>query len=524
MNIRVLIVDDCDADRMLIRQGIRVPGNKITVDEAKNAKDGLAKISVNTYDCIFIDYMLPDMDGIALLKNIKTAGNDDMMPCPIIMLTGQNSQAVMIDAIKQGAQDYLLKDNLSPDALYLALIKSKTIYDLRVAHKHTQEQLSQSRKMESLGQLTGGIAHDFNNLLTIVFGNTSLLRHSVEQGGEVDKDGCLKKIDAIERAASRGADMIKRLMVFTRQKGLESVSVNLNDVVNDLEDIICSALGDAVEVRKDLGAGLVDVHIDVGQFEQAVINMAINARDAMVDGGVLTISTCNVILGEADLVDMPELVAGEYVCLSITDNGTGMPEAVRAKIFDPFYTTKDIGKGTGLGLSMVYALLRDSGGAIKVESILGQGSVFSMYLPRTDKLVEDLKNSDRGNVEVPGGDEVILLVEDEDEIRVMNVDYLKGQGYRVFDAANGEDAMKFMIGFKGRIDLLFTDIAMPGEINGIQLAARVLELNKETQILFSTGYSKEAINDYSLIDGKHFVLRKPYKAHDLSLRIREILD
>ncbi|MCB1680792.1 MAG: response regulator [Alphaproteobacteria bacterium] len=522
MNVNLLVVDDNPADRSLLKRYMSKAGNVVHIREAETAKDALTILKGREkIDCVFLDYRLPDQDGISLLKEIYDK-ESDLGPFPVVMLTGQGSESVIIDAIRYGAQDYLIKDNISPDTLHIAITKARELFNLKKKGSEDKALLVHTQKMKAVGQLTGGIAHDFNNLLTIIFGNTRLLEVMLNKP-KPEKSECLEKVKVIQKAARRGAELVKRLMLFSRQRALEPQIINLNQLITDLDQLLQRALGDFVEIHLSLEEPIHNINVDPGQLEHAIINMAVNARDAMIEGGTLTLRTENVTLdkGEAEKL---KLITGDYVCLSVTDNGLGMEEDVRKNIFEPFFTTKDPGKGTGLGLSMVYDFVRQSGGAITVQSERNQGTTFRIFIPR-----EDVKKEEKSSEEaqefspVTGGHETILVVEDEEDIRFLARTILQEYGYTILEASSGQEAIDVVLREKQNIDMLFTDITMPGEINGVQAAARIQSLRPDIKLIFSTGYMSGTLPDMDLA-GRYPMINKPYQPEELLSMIRKTFD
>ncbi len=377
----ILVIDDDALDRMAIRRYVSRPHLNVRVQEAATGEAGAALLAAQRFDCLFLDYRLPDMDGVAFLKRFYDL-DADLMPCPVVMLTGQGSEGVMTDALRWGAHDYIIKDNISADTLNIALIKAREIFDLRRARLQTDEKLRHAQKMDAVGQLTSGIAHDFNNLLTVILGNTHLMLRRLPNIGTEAQEKLGPKVEAIETAARKGADLVRHLMVFTRQRELKEVVFDPNRCIADTLLLLKRTLGETIEVREHFAEDIGNIRVDTGLFENAVINIAVNARDAMKKGGRLDITTENVNLTANDLIAYPEMSPNSYVLIAIADNGEGMPESVRQRIFEPFYTTKPAGEGTGLGLSMVYGFIRQSGGHIQVDSTPGAGTIFRIYLPR----------------------------------------------------------------------------------------------------------------------------------------------
>ena len=526
--MNILVVDDNEGDRYLIKRYINKPGQDINVLEAGTAQEAYAVLDSHKgkIDCVFIDYMLPDADGISVLRRYFDK-DKDFCPFPVVMLTGQGSESIAIDAIRYGAQDYLIKDNISTDTLHVAVVKARQVYELKKSRYESIKFMEYSQKMEAIGKLTGGIAHDFNNLLTITFGNIRLVIDMLQEP-DCDIENCIDNLRTIQKTTRRGADLVKQLMIFSRQRKLNPVTANLNQLISDTSDLMQRSLGEFIQVKTEFDDDLHMVNVDPGQFEHALINMGVNARDAMMDGGQLTIKTENVVLS-VDEARGVNLTAGSYVKLTVSDTGTGISEEVLGRVFDPFFTTKEVGKGTGLGLSMVYGFVKESKGEIVVESSAEHGTKFSLYFPvlQTEDDIIEFSEDDIAlaftSDNTTGGGESILVVEDEEEIRFLTSALLKQKGYTVFEAANGNEALEFIQNNGHHIDLLFTDIAMPGDMNGVQMAARVQVLKPDIKFLFTSGYASKSLPDMELIE--HYpMIDKPYQPDDLMFKIRKTLD
>jgi signal transduction histidine kinase len=385
-------------------------------------------------------------------------------------------------------------------------------------HKHAvearrliQEQLQQSQKMESVGQLTGGVAHDFNNLLTVVSGNLELIEHAA------DNDRIHQLAAAGLRAARKGAKLTAQLLAFSRRQKLNPKLVCANQLISEFLGLIRQAVGGGCEVKLRTDERLWQCHVDPPLLETALLNLALNARDAMPDGGVLEIETLNLVLDEGVVAGCEP---GSYVRLSVIDTGCGMPPEVRDRIFEPFFTTKEVGKGTGLGLSMVYGFVRQSGGHVAVESVPGSGTTVSLYLPRAaqkpDAEVEAIQTE-----AVPGGSQRILVVEDNEDLLELTSAMLTEFGYRVRCAGNGAEAVRLLKSGQ-EFDLLFSDVVMPNGINGIELAREARLLNKGIKILLTSGYAGDVLERHQAAD-EFPIIDKPFRRADLAQRLRSIL-
>ncbi|MBV2149710.1 CHASE3 domain-containing protein [Sphingobium sp. AS12] len=384
-----------------------------------------------------------------------------------------------------------------------------------------EAQLRQMQKMESIGQLTGGIAHDFNNMLAIVIGSLDMARRRLGEDGD---PRVIKGIDNATEGAQRAAQLTARLLAFSRQQPLDPQPTDVNKLVGGMSELLRRTIGEDVRVESVLAGGLWRASIDANQLENAIINLCVNARDAMPGGGKLTIETGNAHLDDAYAATHDEVTPGQYIMVSVADSGTGMPPDVVARAFDPFFTTKGVGKGTGLGLSQVFGFVKQSRGHVKIYSEPGQGTIIKIYLPR------HYGPDATGSYVVPAadslpraqGEEIILLVEDEERVRHMSVDSLRELGYTVVQASDGEQALE-MLTIQPRIDMLFTDIVMPG-INGRILADRAREARPGLKVLYTTGYTRNAIVHNGMLDPGVSFLAKPFTLDQLAAKVRQVLD
>lgn len=379
--------------------------------------------------------------------------------------------------------------------------------------RRIQDQLRQSQKMEVVGQLTGGVAHDFNNLLAVMHGNAELLRDTLGEN---------PMLDAIDRAATRGAELTQRLLAFSRQQTLAPVDIDLRDFFPKLANLLKRTIGAEIEILHQLTPGVWGIHADLGQLENALLNLAINARDAMPTGGLIEFGCTNVTLGRDDRRLEDGICPGDYVEIVVRDTGVGMTQDVIQHAFEPFFTTKDVGKGSGLGLAMVYGFVRQSGGTVVIESELATGTRVSIFLPRAGSD----KTSEKGAVveEIrPGGSETILLVEDDPDVRAFTFIILERLGYRVTEASDGSEVLQ-KISAESDIDLLLSDISLPGEMNGFQLAAAAKKIRPELRMVFMTGYIRNGAEFGDELDPATTILGKPFKQTDLAKAIRDALE
>ena len=394
------------------------------------------------------------------------------------------------------------------------------------ARLKAEELLRQAQKMEAVGQLTGGVAHDFNNLLTIVLGGLDLIGRQLPALGA---SGAAERIgrgkDMALQGVQRAITLTERLLAFSRQQPLAPKSIDANRLVGGISDFLRRALGETISLETVLTAGLWRGFADPNQLENALLNLAFNARDAMPDGGKLTIETANCYLDEAYLRLVAEPVEpGQYVMIAVTDCGAGMDKATLERVFEPFFTTKEAGRGTGLGLSQVYGFVRQSSGHVRVYSELGEGTTVKIYLPRYLGIEDRAEDADPGHTNAGmNGSETILVVEDDHTLRAYAVESLAEHGYRVLAAATAGEALKILEA-GDMVDLLFTDIVMPGGINGRQLADDAVRRRPRLKVLFTTGYTRNAIVHHGRLDPGVHMIGKPYSFSALGAKVRLLLD
>jgi signal transduction histidine kinase len=395
-------------------------------------------------------------------------------------------------------------------AANLAAVAIENVRLLDQERKH-QEELRQSQKMEAIGRLAGGIAHDFNNLLTAINGYSGMALMQLTAG-----DPLSDSLQEIKKAGERAAALTCQLLAFSRKQVLQPKTLDLNSVVNELNKMLRRIISEDIELVMSLGQGLGRVKADPGQIEQVIMNLVVNARDAMPEGGRLTVATCEVEIGEGAVGLSP----GSYVTLWVTDTGCGMDAETLSHIFEPFFTTKLQGKGTGLGLSTVYGIVKQSGGHIEVESEAGLGTTFTVYLPRVEQPPDTVARSGNSN-QLPRGSETILLVEDEETVRKLIRSLLEMCGYTVLEAAGGGEAILLCEQHRGPLHLLMTDVVMP-HMNGHQVVERVKLLRPDLKVIYMSGYAENSVLPAGLPPGTAF-LQKPFGPDSLALKVREIL-
>jgi len=402
--------------------------------------------------------------------------------------------------------------------LYGKKILQATVRDI-TEHKRLEAQLHMAQKMEAIGKLAGGVAHDFNNILTVIMGNAGLALM------EVGKDNTLREeIEEIRKAGKRAASLTRQLLAFSRKQIIQPKILNINELLTGIEKMLGRLIGEDIELLTIPEPALWQVKIDPGQIEQVIINLAINARDAMPKGGNLTIETDNADLNENYFREhgIEGEKPGHYAVLAVSDTGSGMDKKTLEHIFEPFFTTKEVGKGTGLGLSTVYGIVRQNNGFIWVYSEPGQGTTFKVYLSEVKKDA-DLEKKEQTPVDDPGGSETVLIIEDNDLLRNFVQKALQGYGYRVMDAENGEDALRVCKEHDGRIDLMITDVIMP-KMGGREAAKRLQPLYPQMKVIYMSGYTDNAIVHHGVLERGLNFLEKPFTPEGLARKAREVLD
>jgi len=456
-----------------------------------------------------IDVIIKGIDdqpyGILEIDNDKQHDYDQY---DINFLTGfANVLAEAVSTASRGAALQVTVDQMKA----LVEEKDRLLHEKNVADL----QLHQAQKMEAVGQLTGGVAHDLNNILTVITGTIEILAEAV-----ADRPDLLAIAKMIDDAAARGADLTQRLLAFARKQPLQPREVDVNGLVIQAANLLRPTLGEHVEVHMMLAGDASRALIDPSQLTNAILNLALNARDAMPEGGKLTIETCNVVLDEEYARTNSDVTAGNYVLVAVTDSGHGIPAGILNNVFEPFFTTKDVDKGSGLGLSMVYGFVKQSNGHIKIYSEEGHGTTVKIYLPQVTGVAPSAEPVREPSI--VGGHETILVVEDDNLVRTFVVGQIQSLGYTTLAAVNAKEAMDVIDGPE-KIDLLFTDMIMPGPMNGRQLADAALRRRASLKVLFTSGYSNEAIIHHGHLDAGVLLLAKPYRKLDLAQMIRAAL-
>ena len=511
--LRVLIVEDSEADASLLVRELRRADYEPTYIRVETEAEMAEALSSQTWDVILSDYVLPVFSAMAAIKTFHNSGLD----LPFIVVSGVAGEDTAVATMKAGAHDYILKGNLS--RLVPAIERELREAARRQEHKLLEEQVLLSHKMETVGRLAGGVAHDFNNLLTAIMGYAHAGVKNLKPDEQV-----YPYFEGIQQAAQRAASLTSQLLTFSRLQVVEPKVVDLNDLIIQTAKMLRSVLGEDVELVTLLSPDICPVKVDPEKMEQVLMNLTVNARDAMPNGGKLTIQTCNTHLkADESFQDSEGISAGEYVMVAVRDDGLGIDDEIKDHIFEPFFSTKETGKGTGLGLSTCYGIVKQSGGYIDVQSSMNGGTVFKVYLPQTQEGEAAQTDSESADaLELHG--ETVLLVEDEPLVRAMVARALEGQGLTVIEAANGEEALRLAEKrMAGSIDLLLTDVVMP-RMGGIELAEQFKTCYPRTRVLLTSGYTDEAVIQRGALDLDTPFMQKPFLPIDLLHKVRQVLE
>jgi CheY-like chemotaxis protein len=531
--LRVLVIDDQELAGALAREMLSAEPD-IEVECIYEAGEALQRAVSFQPGVILIDLCMPTMDGFSVITQLR--GEPRTANIPVILVSSEDAPEKKVRGFTAGANDYLVKwpsraELVARVRYHAEAYRARTERDEAYASlQNSQEQLlqrthelelsqaalHQAQKLEAIGQLTGGVAHDFNNVLQIIGGNLQLL----SQSGQFE-DADRKRIQVAMAAVERGANLASQLLAFARQQPLQPVVARLDGVMRNMHQMLQHTLGDDIEIQTDIADGLWNSLVDISQFENVILNLVLNARDAMAGRGQLMLAACNVELDLHYAAAHPEARPGQYIRVTVSDTGCGIPPELISRAFEPFFTTKLPGQGTGLGLSMAYGFVQQSGGHIALDSTVGEGTVVSVYLPRSMAAPEPAAAT--GPVTASGGNERILAVEDDPALRATVVEMLEGLGYRVAPAQDAASALAILESGE-MFDLLFTDVMMPGPMRSTELAERARTLLPGIEILFTSGYVENAIAHGGRLDPGVTLLSKPYRREQLATKLRQMLD
>jgi signal transduction histidine kinase len=514
--LRVLLVEDSEPDAELIVHELRGAGYELTTGRVQTATELNAALDRQPWDLVLSDYTLPGFSAVGALRIVR----DRLGDLPFIIVSGSVGEEQAVEVMREGAHDYVMKDNMT--RLTAAVERELHDYASRQEHRQIAAQLRQSQKMEAIGQLAGGVAHDFNNLLTAILAYSESLLHQLPMGSPLRGE-----VSEIKKAGERASTLTRQLLAFGRRQVLKPQVVDLNGVVTNVEQLLRRVIGDHIELRTTLTPRLGTVRVDTTQMEHVILNLAVNARDAMPHGGTLSIRTGNVEFDDTDAhLQGASKGAGEYVMLRVSDTGIGMDEETQARAFEPFFTTKETGKGSGLGLAMVYGIVKQSGGSIQLHSVPNEGTTFVIYLPQVSSVSAPEPAAPEQMATTLNGTETILLVEDDELVRQITMLTLERRGYKMLVARNGTDAISRAAAFDGPIDLLITDVVMP-RISGRDVALMLRQTRPQMRVLYMSGYAAALLLSHTshgtVEPSDAAFLQKPFIATALAAKVREVL-
>jgi two-component system, cell cycle sensor histidine kinase and response regulator CckA len=510
--LHILHLEDDPKDAALVQSTLEAGGIACAITRVQGRDDFVAALERGGIDLVLSDFGLPNFDGMSAIAIVRARWPD----LPTILVSGTLGEERAIDALKNGAIDYVLKERLA--RLVPAVRRAMKEVESRAERQRLQMQFIESQKMEVIGQLASGVAHDFNNILAVIMGYSDLMM------SDLGPESPLRKYtEEIRHASERAAGLTRQLLVFSRKQTIQPVVLNLDDVVKDLDKMLRRLIDENIEMTIVPGEQIGRVKADSGYIGQVLMNLVVNARDAMPNGGQLSIATSNVKFDENDAHTHAGVTAGDYVMLSVSDTGTGMTDEVKKRLFEAFFTTKPAGKGTGLGLATCQTIVQQCHGHIEVQSELGKGATFKIYFPRVDEPLDtDTQFIKAGPV--PRGTETLLVVEDEPSVRHLARGVLEKLGYDVLSASNGQDALHVARDHTGSpIRLVITDVIMP-LMGGKVMAEWLKTTYPDLKILFTSGYTDGAITQHGGLEAGVEFLSKPYTPATLARKVRVLLD
>jgi signal transduction histidine kinase len=549
--IRILHLEDSDLDAELVEAALDAIGRPYAIERVLDRPSFTAAARPDRHDLILADFVLPTFDGLSAL----TVAREHCPDTPFVFVSGTLGEEIAVEALKNGAVDYITKQRLErlPRTVLRALAEAQAKHDKRraeaalqslndtlevriaertrelaasnaelqtqiVERERVEDALRLAQRLEAVGQLTSGVAHDFNNLLTVISGNIEFLAR------EVTGERSQRRLAMMKGAADRGANLTAQLLAFSRRQRLAPKPVSLNQTVASMRDLLQSSMGGAVRIETTLHADLWPALVDATQIELVILNLAINARDAMAVGGSLSIETANVTVS-AQPTRPEEPVPGEYVMVAISDTGTGMPPDVVKRVFEPFFTTKEVGKGSGLGLAQAYGFVKQSGGGIRIDTVVGEGTSIRVYLPRVEGGAEDLSQGPipGAAAEAPasGRRAVLLVVDDDTAVREVTITRLQEAGHAVREAGSGLAALA-ALDADPHADLVVLDFAMPG-MNGAEAATEIRKRWPGLPVLFVTGYADTTALMKVGAVGTDNIVQKPFRNGELEQKVAAAL-
>jgi two-component system cell cycle sensor histidine kinase/response regulator CckA len=511
-SLQILHLEDEANDAALIQRTLKAGGIACAITRVETREAFVAALERDELDLILSDYALPDFDGLAAL-GLAHARRPEV---PFILVSGTLGEDLAIEAFKSGSTDYVLKERLT--RLVPAVERAMEEVDARAERRRLEGQFIEAQKMKVLGQLAGGVAHDFNNILGVIMGYSDMIT------SDLPADSPLRKYnEEIRLASERAAGLTRQLLVFSRKQTVQAVVLDLNVVVQEQDGMLRRLIGENIALTMALGEGAGSIRADPGYVGQILMNLVVNARDAMPSGGQLTISTEPAVLAAGPLPPKGGARPGSYAVLSVKDTGSGMTDAVKTHLFEAFFTTKPSGQGTGLGLATCQTIVQQSGGFIDVDSEVGQGATFKIYFPQVEPSGAAAVRPVTA-APPPRGTETVLIVEDEPSVRHLARSFLASQGYDVLAAANGQEALHVARDHRGApIRLVVTDVIMP-LMGGKVMAEWLKATYPGIRILFTSGYTDDTITHLGVLEEGVEFLPKPYTPATLCRRVRELLD
>ena len=517
-HLKLLLVEDSEDDEVLILRELKRSGFEVTSKRVQTQSNLEQALADERWDIVISDFNMPHLTGIRALELVRSQRFD----LPFILVSGSLGEQLAVQAMKAGAQDYIMKDNLARLGTATARElqeagERRKRREAEAALEEKSRQLTVAQRMESIGRLAGGIAHDLNNMIGAC---TIYAEMALDPSLEID--AVRDSVREIVKAQERSSRLVSQLLAFSRKQIVDPQIISLNQIISDLKKMLAKILGEDIELAVSLQADLHPIKADPSQVDQIVMNLVVNARDAMPKGGTLSIETKNETI-EVGSTSEAELPSGEYICLTITDTGTGMSEETKSKIFEPFFTTKEVGKGTGLGLATVYGIVKQAQGDIRVRSELGKGTAFKILLRAADAPSPEVgTRSTISEAKPQQAIQTLLLVEDEHTVQNALRLALTRLGYRVELASNGEEGLRVFESHSGKFDLVVSDVVMP-KMSGPDMVQEMRKKFPSLKVLFLSGYNNEFLSSYGIDRKCTFVLPKPFGIRQLTQKIAQIM-